>query len=150
MVNIKIKESARNELVATIGDIEMTMQLILPKFLDINTKIKNQEKVIRNDMTQLVGNMMRKISNQSDAGTPTTIKASETEINDLKAQLWRAESQSSEAKNNYSQTKAQLEEARAKLAEAERKIYMQQGNVQQVLNGKDEEIKLLNGRLGEK
>ena len=135
MVNIRLRESSRNQLVNMIGDIEMTMQLVLPKFLGINTKIKTQEKSIVRDVYQAVTDFMRN-TNQNTAPNLEAMKALESEIGELRAHLWRAESQGNELRGQLMTTKAQLDEASLKLGEAEKRA-----NFHQINNNKEESYK---------
>ena len=87
-LNINVKESFKDELVNIIGDIEMTSELVIPKLLSINDKIKTQEKAIIKEVLNLIGSGIKsKVESQDEILSPGLNRGNEEEVGELRIQL---------------------------------------------------------------
>ena len=108
VLQVELKKSTQDELINVIGDIEMTVQLVFPKLLDINPKIKNQEKMIIKEILQKVENLLMKSKQDSQIEEVASPSPDVTKIALME--------------NEYRELKEQLEEAKLKITELEKDL----------------------------
>ena len=109
--NVTIQSSIRNNILSEIDDIEMTLQLLIPKMIDINQKLLTKEK----DLFEILKNKFNEeVAKKLEKGLEE--KGGE-KINDLDEEVQILKTKLSDAELNFTFTQNQLIEAEKKLAQ---------------------------------
>jgi len=113
MITVKLQKSFKNDFLQLVDDVELTFQLIIPKFLEINEKIRQKEK----DITELLkgdflGSLRQLEEGQLDKFSLDQVNELESKATELRNKLIKTESVISELSLEINVKNDQIEKAR--------------------------------------
>jgi hypothetical protein len=142
--NITIPGSTKNNLLNMVDDIEMTLQLLTPKIVDINQKLLNKEKDLFESLkTKFNDEIAKKLEKLTEEKDSNLSSEQEKEIQALRTKL-------SDAELNFTFTQNQLIEAEKKLAQKanEEKVTANNEALTKAMEKSNKEIKDLQSKIG--
>jgi len=112
-VNVKLQKSFKNDFLQLVDDVDLTFQLIIPKFLEVNEKLRQKEK----EFTDLLkGDFLESLrqleEGPSDKFSLDQVNELETKATEYRNKLIKTESVISELRMEISGKNEQIEKSR--------------------------------------
>lgn len=147
-INLTVNKSFKESLNQIIEDLEMTLQLILPKFLSVNERLRQREKEIGDSIKGDFLDALRQLDEGfTDRVSSEQVAELESKANDLRHKLIKAESALSEKGTEINAKNEQLEKARKAQEATQMELKRTQQLIDEQIEASQAEIEQLTKKI---
>ena len=123
MVTLNLSKSFKDSFLQVVDDMEMTFQLILPKFLNVNDKLRQREKEIGDLLKGDFLQTLRLLDDvQKETFSSDQVVEIESKANDLRNKLIKTESTLSDLSTEVSLKNEQIEKTQKMVEKLEKDL----------------------------
>ena len=147
-IKINIDEAFKSNFMQLVDDVEMTFQLIVPKFLEINEKIKQKEKEI---VDLLKGDFLESLrqleEGQSERVSSEQVQELEAKVNETRSKLIKMENMLTEVRSELSCKKEELEKSKKTNDNLQEQFKLNHNLLNEQIDASKTEIEALNSKI---